>query len=74
MRLGERYGKIEYWGGNVVQLSRSSSSYVCLRHLLVMSFMSCSFCLDMLSVSGLIHHSLNGNSDSVNGDLQFLWE
>ena len=20
------------------------------------------------------HHSLNGSSDSVNGDLQFLWE
>jgi len=39
MRLGERYGEIEYSGGKVIQQWRGSSANVRLSHLL-MSFLS----------------------------------
>jgi len=32
------------------------------------------FTAGLRSVLSCINHSLNGSSDSVNGDLQFLWE
>jgi len=39
MRLGERYGEIEYRGGKVIQRRRGSGGYVRLPHLLIVQWL-----------------------------------